>query len=270
MKTNSVSLAMSVTPVVHKRCVLSLTLLVVLLLSLVLNSIIVSTGFTQNVSLRERMFGSPGDDNRSTFNGTAEFTTENGLSFIFDTSRSVPLLRYGGEGEIWVLTASPAAKGDIVYKNDLGETILKTTRWGGIILFTKDKPGGVPAAMSGRADPIRPPHMGPRALFQQLTRASRAATEASGHLIRFWAEVEDPAGDFIFADTAYNAAQAISDVASRPNGRKRLKDLTQVQIIEGHPPGARYEKGILRIFVDSSRGYWRGRPSSLSIARALR
>nr|QQZ52104.1 DUF4908 domain-containing protein [Phenylobacterium glaciei] len=49
--------------------------------------------------------------------------------------------------------APAAPRGDIIYKNDLGEPVLRATRLGGLTLFTPDRPGGTAAALAGAVRP---------------------------------------------------------------------------------------------------------------------
>jgi hypothetical protein len=81
--------------------------------------------------------------------------TDGDPAFILDRSSPVVLLRFQDSTEIWLLTPHPAPRGDIIYRNDVGEAMLRATRLGGLTLFTPDRPDGMPAAVISDAPPLR-------------------------------------------------------------------------------------------------------------------
>ena len=94
-------------------------------------------GAAHGQSLKERMFGDHGQDGRTrSAPAVARFESAEGASFILDESGRQPLLRFDGDPEVWSLTVTQGPKGDLIYKNDLGQPVLKSTRWGGMILFS--------------------------------------------------------------------------------------------------------------------------------------
>ena len=82
----------------------------------------------------------------------------------------------------------------MIYKNDLGEPVLRATRLGGITLFTDQRPGGAAAALAGPARPLRLAIMGPQALCERLPQASARASRAARRLIPFEAEATPDLG----------------------------------------------------------------------------
>ena len=75
-----------------------------------------------------------------------------------------PLFRFERREETWVLRSTPAPRGDVIYRNDAGDQILRVTPDGGMTLYTARAPErltrlarrGRPGA--GAADPgPRPP-----------------------------------------------------------------------------------------------------------------
>lgn len=221
-------------------------------------------------SLKDAMLGKHADDGRSrAAPKVAHYMSEDGESFVFDASQPVPLLRFDGDDEIFALTASAGTKGDVVYKNDVGEPVLKSMRWGGMVLFSDDRPMGDPVAVAGKADPFQPDVMTPALLWQSLARASRRATQALERLIPFDAPEVTPGSDALFADAFEVTSNAIVHVAAQNRGRQSLSGLREVQFVEGRPPSARLEKGVLTLKLDVSRGAWGGHVSSKRIINVL-
>ncbi len=221
-------------------------------------------------SLRDKIFGKPADDGRSrSASKVAHYVSEDGDSFTFDGSQGVPLLRFDGEQEVWALTPTTGTKGDIIYKNDMGEPMLKATRWGGMVLFSDERPMGDPVAVSGRAEAFQPTFMTPALLWQSLAKASRRASQAVERLIPFEAPEVTPGSDALYADAFEVTSNAIVRVALQSRGRRTLDTVREVHFVEGRPPSARIEKGVLVMKLDTSRGTWGGRVSSKRIMNVL-
>ena len=221
-------------------------------------------------SLREAMFGKKGPDARAqSLPAVGHFVSEDGESFVFDQTHSAALIRFDGDDETWVLTPTPGPKGDIIYKNDVGEPVLKASRWGGLTLFTDDRPMGDPASVNGKAEAFIPGHMSPTALFQTLVRASRRVTLAVGRNFGFDAPDVTPGADYIYADAAQVTADALSHIANQPRGRRALDPVHGVQFVEGRPPSATLSNGVLILELDIERGLWGGHVSSKRITNVV-
>lgn len=221
-------------------------------------------------SLREAMFGKKAQDTHSAaLPAVGHFVSEDGDGFVFDQTHATALIRFDGDDETWVLTPSPGPKGDVIYRNDVGEPVLKASRWGGLTLFTDDRPMGDPASVNGKADAFIPGHMSPTALFQSLVRASRRVSLAVGRNLGFDAPDVTPGADYIYADAAQVTADALSHIASQPRGRKALDPVRGVQFIEGRPPSATLDNGVLVLKLDVERGLWGGHVSSKRIANVV-
>ena len=74
-----------------------------------------------------------------------------GEGFILDRSGRHPLLRFDRRDETWVLRPSAAPRGDVIYRNDAGDQVLRVTPSGGMTVYTPRAPGGSPASFSGAA-----------------------------------------------------------------------------------------------------------------------
>jgi hypothetical protein len=111
---------------------------------------------------------------------SARYETDEGSVFIFDRSEPRPLLKFEDDPEIWVLQPAPGPRGDVIYRNDLGEEMLRATSLGGMTIFTDKRPGGSPAALDGASPPLRITPLSPAGLFSRFYQASIRASRAAG------------------------------------------------------------------------------------------
>lgn len=197
----------------------------------------------------------------------AIYAPDSGEAFIFDRAASPPLMRFESSQEIWVLQPEPGPRGDTIYKNDLGEPMLRATRLGGLTLFTMESPGGTAVALQGEAPPIRPlAILSPAALLQRLAQASAHASHALQRLVVFDAPDVTPESAYLIADAASVTAEAIAGLDKKT--RDGLK-LNRVVFLPGHAPAAKFSDGVLQITVAPNRGV-AGRPSSRRIDVVMR
>ena len=204
----------------------------------------------------------------------ARYAAGEGEVFVFDRSSGAALLKFEGSPEIWVLQPSPAPRGDIIYRNDLGEPVLRATRLGGLTLFSANTPGGEAAAMVGEADDLQPPpFLAPGAVFQRMLQSSARASRAAQHLIRFDAPEVTPESAPLFVDAAAAASEAVVVLSRRDDGRAFLRRLIKMQFQPAAKPGATVTPAgdgahaNMQIFLDISEGE-SGRPSSEWLVRA--
>jgi hypothetical protein len=195
------------------------------------------------------------------------YVSEDGDSFTLDLTQDQPLLKYENSPEVWALQAHPAPRGDVIYKNDLGEPVLRATRLGGLTLFTDHRPDGEAAALAGGAMPIRLAPLGPQALLERLGQASLRASRAARHVILFDAEA-NPGSSAVIADAALVASVAVTRLSEHPQGRSRVAGLKRVFLEQGKRVAAVVQRGALRITVVPAMGL-AGRPSSERIAAAM-
>src|SRR5690606_21214124 len=132
-------------------------------------------------------------------------------------TQATPLLKFEDSPEVWALEPSPAPRGDIIYKNDLGEPVLRATRLGGFTLFTADRPKGEAVSVAGGAPPLRLAPLSPQAVFAKLAQASVRAGRAAHHPMLFEAEAT-PASSALIADAAVVTALAIMRIAEDDGG----------------------------------------------------
>ncbi len=222
-------------------------------------------------SLKEQMFGKHAVDGRSqTAPKVGRFVSDDGQGFVFDESNGHnALIRFDGEDEVWFLTPSQGTKGDVIFKNDVGDPVLKATRWGGLILFSDDRPMGDPVALKGRADAFKPAHMTPGLLFQALALASRRVSVLLERKVVFDAQEVTPESAPLYANAFDVTSDAMVQVATRSQGRRVLDNVHEVHFIDGRPPSANIDNGVLVLKLDVSRGAWGGHPSSKNIMNVI-
>ncbi|WP_158918170.1 DUF4908 domain-containing protein [Caulobacter sp. S45] len=224
------------------------------------------------VSLHDFLFG--GHSSTSDAQPTiAKYKADGGEGFVFDrTSGRGALIKYDDSSEIWALTATPGPRGDVIYKNDMGQPVLRATRLGGLTLFTADYPGGTAAAAAGlAAAPRPPPILGPEALLRVLLQAGARATRAAQHLVYFDAGDANvsPSTESVFADCFGLAADAIVQVSGQGRaGQMVVGRLVKVRFIQGPAPNAMVIGSTVQIVVAPQMGL-AGRPSSKRIAAAI-
>ena len=200
---------------------------------------------------------------------------DNDPPFILDRSTpSVMLLRFGDSQEVWLLTAHPASRGDVIYKNDIGEAMLRATRLGGLTVFTPDRPEGMPAAFVADAPPMRlSPAPSLSAFLVRMSVAAARASRAVQHGIVFDAHDQTTDALPIFIDAANVTAEAVVVLAKRPDGRRLLARLVRVSFLPGHKPSVTMTNGVLEVVVagkaTSVVAVVAGRPSSRWIELAL-
>lgn len=196
------------------------------------------------------------------------YTLDSGGEFTLDSTAAKPLLKFQEDFEVFALTVSRGPRGDTLYWNDVGQPLLRTTRLGGMTVFTPRRPEGAAASLTGPAPPLRISSIGVASLYSRLIQAAVRSTRAAGHSIGFDAPNADPGSDGLTADAAFVASEAIVLLAGRPNGRAELAKLQRVRIEPGKQEDAQYAGGTLRIIIQPRAGY-AGRPSSLRIAALL-
>ncbi len=219
-------------------------------------------------NLREGLFGTrPADGRTQNAPKVSRYISEDGQSFILDRSHKKPLLKFDNSPEIWSLSLQQAPRGDVIFKNDLGRTMVRATRLGGVTVFTEAIPAGMAASLGGPAAALHLTPLSPQALAERLLQASARASRAGRRLIQFEAEAA-PESSALVADAATVTAEALVRLARRPNGQTALSRFSKVTVIEGKKPGAIVRQRALEITVAPKDGYG-GRPSTERIIAAM-
>ena len=195
----------------------------------------------------------------------ARYRLDVGESFVIDRlGRDEALFKFDRGDEVWALKGVTAAHGDVVFKNDMGEPVLRATRWGGVTLFTPATPGGMPAALEGGAVALHAvTSIGPQALLAVLAQSSARAGRAAGRTVLFNAPVVRAEVDWLFADAAQLAADAF--VRAAQDGRRTFAArFSEVRLSTGRASGVAASGAVVLITIAPERGV-AGRPSSLRI-----
>jgi hypothetical protein len=200
----------------------------------------------------------------------ARYQTDEGGVFILDrTAGKPPLLKFTDDPEIWVLHTANGPHGDLIYRNDLGEQMLRATNLGGLTVFTLRRPAGSAAAYDGAGQPLHIGPISPLQLRDNFYQASFRATRFARHEIAFETLKDaEAATSAAYADAAQVTSEAIVDIAALPNGRLLLTKFNDVVITQGSHPNAVLQKGKLVVTIVARDGVF-GRPSSRRIARAV-
>jgi hypothetical protein len=216
----------------------------------------------QDASLKDFLFGDKRGESRrqAAPPPVARYVSDSGEGFILDRSSERTLMRFENSPEIWVLQPTVGPRGDILYKNDIGQVLLRATRMGGLTLFTGKRPTGASASLAGASAPIRLKAIGPVDLYRILLGASARASRLSRHRISFDAEAT-PASSTLIADAAILSIMAMERIVQRTDGAAMAARIQRVVIVEGRKPEVILRAGTLLIAVTPSLGV-AGRPSS--------
>src|SRR5579872_3553499 len=202
------------------------------------------------LSLREALMGERASGGRSGPPVIGRYETDEGADFVLDRSTPKPLLKFEDNPEIWVLQPAPGPRGDTIYRNDLGEPMLRATRIGGMTVFTDRRPDGSPAALLGPSPPLRVGQLSPQALFNRFYQASIRASRAAQHQVGFVTrEDAEPATSALLADAVMLTSQALVDVAAQPGGKALLARVDQVVVGQGPRPSVTLLHGVLTVNV---------------------
>jgi hypothetical protein len=183
--------------------------------------------------------------------------------------------RFSGDDEMYYLTIDPAPMGGRVLKYDSGEIVLQVAGWGGVTLYTKRNPNGLPAERAGDTTGLEPAPLVPANQVKTFAlRISDEIQQRTGLLIGFRANWEELANSdpmrALACDAIRNAARAIEWVASSHKaGQVLITQFNVVRITPTKVPTVSIGENLLTIGFASSLGE-AGRPSSLAIIRVLR
>lgn len=201
---------------------------------------------------------------------------EGRLKFLcgdFDTRMDCVIDEATPAEEIYLLTPTRAPRGDTVWRDKSGESLLRIAAYGGATVFWPGDSRGHAASKSYGEDPALT--LGYATLETARGRAQRATALISaqvGKPILF--DVGDPGPDeaggaSVLADAVARAAKGVGRVANDPTGARIIgARIRRVEFIVGRPPAANFGDGVLMVRYDPSADV-AGRPSSSEIARLL-
>jgi hypothetical protein len=201
----------------------------------------------------------------------ARYEAEGGVAFVLDLSSSQPLIRFEGSNEVWALYPQAAPRGYTVYKNDVGETVLRfSPRLGGLTVFTAARPEGAAAALDGVGRSLRPPSLMEQVAVNRMKAASDKASQAARRQIPV--EAPDLTGESAIGaavDAAVVAVDAFVRVSKSSRDAPALARIGRVLVVEGDKPAATVSQRALIITIVPEKGV-AGRPSSAKIISALK
>jgi len=198
---------------------------------------------------------------------TGRYVADSGEAFILDRSGQRPLLRFDRREETWVLRPSAAPRGDVIYRNDAGDQLLRVTPGGGMTVYTPRAPGGSPASFSGPGQSLTPPTLGPTQLFQLMARRSAMLSQTMGRLIEINVDTDGQA-EGLAVEALILSTDAVLRIARSPTARSSLDRLRSITIVEGQRASVSYARGDLRIVVAPVQGV-AGRPASARVIQAF-
>ncbi|WP_395942668.1 DUF4908 domain-containing protein [Brevundimonas sp.] len=198
---------------------------------------------------------------------TARYVSGTGQAFVLDTSGSRPLMRFERSTEVWVLRPTPAPRGDIIYRNDNGDQILRVTPDGGMTLYTTSAPQGSPVSRAGDAQGLARATLNGAQLVDYFMRQSYRASQALGRLIVIDVDIQ-PGSEQLAADAVSAASDAIVRMARSSNLRGEVDRVRRVVVSDQGRPAVTLSQGTLRIVIDPRAGL-AGRPSSARIVRVV-
>jgi hypothetical protein len=218
-------------------------------------------------TLRRAVTGEESDDGRNAaMPPVAHYVAGDGDRFIFDKSGPVALFKFEHADEIWALHPTPGPNGDTIYRNDIGQQVLRATRLGGLTLFTPQHLGGEAVALEGPA----PITKMPRGTITMLVQAHQLATyhiaRAMGHSVTV--EAEGQGAEFLFADTLLVLTDTIQKLSVLRDGKPYLVNIREIHLHPARKMDARLHNGVLDISINPADGI-AGRPSSGRIAQAI-
>ncbi len=190
-----------------------------------------------------------------------------------DTRLDCVLDAAGPAPEIYLLSATRGPRGDVIYKTDEGETLLRIAAYGGATVFWPGEFQGVAASKSfGDDHPLK-------LVFEEYDAALRRAQGASAQIS---AIVGSPVffdvsagrrtkGDnsAVLSDAVLTAAKGLAMVANDATGARVLAErVRRVAFLPGAAPGVALNGAVLEILYVPNQGIG-GRPSSAKVAHYL-
>lgn len=182
-------------------------------------------------------------------------------------------LRFVGDDEIFYLTTDPATLGGRVLKYDSGDIALAVSSWGGVTLYTRETPNGIPAQRIGEAPDLDPTPLPARELEALALEATQALEGRAGLDVDFIANWESVTRSNrvrnLTIESMRNASNALAELANKAETRSaHVEDIRLVRIVVSDESAIRIENQALIILFDANGEPWE-RPSSRAIVEAI-
>jgi hypothetical protein len=196
------------------------------------------------------------------------------LTFTLQPDGTHYLLRFAGSSETFVLNVERGSLGAKLMKYDTGTTALRVSVWGGLTLYTRDAPQGIPATYQAPSQSIQPRTISAAELITAFGDETGHITYAQNIALKFSA---DPAVLSSDAETRGRAFDALINAASgierfltdTPAARAMLaKRINSVKLAEGGKPTIALSGQTLLVSFVPGDGH-QGHASSLAIQQEL-
>lgn len=184
------------------------------------------------------------------------------------------LLRFVGGDENFVLTAERGSLGARILKYDTGTTALRVSVWGGLTLYTRDSPGGLPATRQGDAAPSGPTSLTSAELATAFADEAGHMTYVQKVALKFSADPAvmqaDPETRGRAFDALVNAAAGIERFLGGPPVARQsfAKRINSVKVAEGGKPTVAISGQTLLVSFVPGEGH-EGHASSLAVEQEL-
>ena len=179
----------------------------------------------------------------------------------------------GPAPEIYLLSATRAPRGDVIYKTGEGETLLRIAAYGGATVFWPGELHGIAASKSFGDD--QPLVLGADD-YEDAMRRAREASVHIGAMVGANIFFDVSAGRrsaspraAVLSDAVLTAAKGLASVADDPTGARAVAaQINRVAFLPGAAPGVALNGSILEIIYVPNRDI-DGRPSSAAVAHFL-
>ena len=196
------------------------------------------------------------------------------LTFALQPDGIHYLLRFSGTSETFVLSVERGSLGAKLMKYDTGATALRVSVWGGLTLYTRDAPQGIPATYQTPSQSIQPRTVSAAELTTAFGDETGHITYAQNITLKFSADPTVVASDGGTRGRAFdaliNAASGIERfLTDTPSARPILaKRINSVKLAEGGKPTIALSGQTLLVSFVPGDGH-EGRASSLAIQQEL-
>lgn len=185
--------------------------------------------------------------------------------FTLDRSlKNIVLLKFENGFEVWALSPISGPRGDEFLRNDIGETMVRITSYGGVTLYTKKEIGGIPASSKGKAQAIIKLE---QSYIGNMRRVIDEIPEkfAQIQLPTPKIEIKEDLPPALVNDAILRIIDAL---AKAPNAGKSNIKIKLIRFNRAPNCFVVLNKGILDIGLTPGISY-AGRPSSFAISKAL-
>ena len=196
------------------------------------------------------------------------------LTFTLEPYRDRYLLRFAGSSESFVLSVERGSLGAKLMKYDTGTVALRISVWGGMTIYTRAAPQGIPATYQGAAQPQPQLAISAGELTTAFNDEASHLTYVQNIALKFSADPAVLAADAETRGCAFdaltNAATGIERfLAETPGARTILvKRINSVRVAEGGKPTIALVGQTLVVSFVPSEGH-EGHASSLAIQQEL-